>query len=86
MDCVVYPTDGKVISAKRRGHKATERTGRWDGGNLILETTSEGNGPWQWSTTREVLSLSKDGSLMTMSFHFNAPQHDYTVDLERVNQ
>lgn len=83
----VYPTDGKVITRKRTGRKSDEKTGHWESGKLILESTGEGNAPWRRSTTREVISLSENGRIMTITFHIvSDPAHDYAIDYERVNQ
>jgi hypothetical protein len=82
----VFPTDGKVITRKRIGRKSNQKTGHWENGKLILEETGEGNAPWRRSTTREVISLSDDGRIMTIAFHIiSDPTHDYAIDYERTN-
>jgi hypothetical protein len=82
----VYPTDGKVITTKRSWRKSDEKTGRWESGKLVLEETGPGNVPWRRSTTREVISLSEDGRIMTIAFHIiSDPAHDYAIDYERIN-
>jgi hypothetical protein len=86
LDWLVYPTNGKVITTKRTGHRSAEKTGHWEGQKLILESSGQGNAPWRRSVTREVISLSADGKTMTMAFHnVGAPEHDYAIDFKRAN-
>jgi len=83
----VYPTDGTVKKTKERRHTIT-RTGRWEGRKLILEETGPGNAPWLSSTSREELTLSDDGKILTLSFHSKGgdTRHDYKVEFERVSE
>jgi len=82
----VYPTDGTVKKTKEGRHTIT-RTGRWEGRKLILEETGPGNAPWRSSTSREELTLSDDGKILTLSFHAKSgdSRHDYKVEFERVS-
>lgn len=69
---VVYPTNGRETK-KIRGRITETSSGRWEGTRLVLEVTrinrwgvAEYHGP---HTTREILSLSDDGRIMTSKFH-----------------
>ncbi len=80
---IVYPIDGTVLSKKRRGHMATRFSGHWVGDRLVLETSGEGNLPWRRSKTTQILSLSENGKILTISFRLNAPELNYDVVLDK---
>lgn len=84
----VYSTDGRVLTTKV-GRQLSERTGHWDGSQLVLQVTGAGNAPWRRSTEQRILSVSKDGSRMRMSIHNLADErsvHDYATEWERMKQ
>ena len=84
----VYSTDGRVLTTKV-GRQLSERSGHWDGSQLVVQVTGAGNAPWRRSTEQRILSVSKDGSRMRMSIHNLADKRsvrDYATEWERVKQ
>jgi len=84
----VYSTDGRVLTTKV-GRQLSERSGHWDGSQLVVQVTGAGNAPWRRSTEQRILSVSKDGSRLRMSIHNLADKRsvrDYATEWERVKQ
>src|SRR5579875_2970688 len=84
----VYSTDGRVLTTKV-GRQLSERSGHWDGSQLVVQVTGPGNAPWRRSTEQRILSLSKDGSRMTMRIHNLGDKrsvHDYAIEWVRMKQ
>lgn len=82
----IYSTDGQVLRTKS-GRHVIERTGRWQGNQLVLRETAPGNAPWRRSTEQRILSLSSDGTRMIMTVHNLSDvksTHDQAVVLVRM--
>jgi hypothetical protein len=80
---VVYPTNGEE-KKQWIGHTLRKRNGHWEDMNLVLESKTKFHG--REHMTRQIVSLSADGNLMTMSFQAfgRNHEHDYKVVSERV--
>jgi hypothetical protein len=82
---ILYPTNGQARRSAL-GTMLRIRNGHWEGASLVLESTV-----WmhrQKHLTREVVTLSPDKRVMTMSFHAFRSDHqdDYDVVSERVGK
>ena len=85
MEWSVYSTDGKVMKTKM-GRHIIEKTGHWEGNQLIVRETAPGNAPWRRSTEERILSLSSDGRRMTVKVHNLSDKkslHDYAIESEK---
>ncbi len=66
-----YTTDGKVCVNKVTNGEA-RGTARWDGNNLVIESSQSVQGAELKS--REVWTLSSDGRTLTIVTHLTLPQ------------
>jgi hypothetical protein len=66
-----YTTDGKVCVNKVANGEA-RGTARWDGNNLVIESSQQVQGAELKS--REVWTLSADGKTLTIVTHLTLPQ------------
>lgn len=83
-----YPINGKRVTEKV-GRMRLERAGHWEQSQLVLEETGPGNPPWRRSTERRTLSLSEDGSVMTIQVHAVSDRkgtRDYSIECRRIAQ
>jgi len=83
-----YPINGKRVIEKV-SRMRLERAGHWEQAQLVLEETGPGNAPWRKSTERRTLSLSGDGSIMTIQVHAVSDRNgtrDYSIQFRRIGQ
>lgn len=88
MEWFIYSTDGKVMRTKT-GRHVIERTGHWEGNQLVLQDAGPSDTPWRRSTEQRTLTLSSDGRRMTMKIHNLSDKksvHDYAIESDRVKR
>jgi hypothetical protein len=68
---IKYTTDGKPAVNKMNGAEA-KGTAKWQGDNLVIESTREVQGIQL--SSKEIWSLSGDGKTLTVNSHISIPQ------------
>lgn len=75
---VKYTTDGKV-SVNKIGDADSKGTAKWDGDNLVIDSTREAGGTEL--KFHEIWSLSEGGKVLTINNHITAPQGEFDIKL-----
>lgn len=74
----IFRTDGQVLGTTRRDRDEVNRSGRWDGNYLVLETKRIHDGAQ--TTERTTLSLSANGRQLTRHTQLFGPDDKKQVD------
>ncbi len=75
---VKYTTDGKVCVNKLPQGEA-KGTAKWDGDNLVIESTRDVQGTEIKS--KETWALSEGGKVLTVNNHITVPQGEFDIKL-----